>query len=99
MAMKEFPPVSEVLILCLEQRFNCGPPLRDEPIQSLMLRAGYAEVIEYLRSISSKQNTGMSKESTNVLFESEDPRSTPSSSSSTSRRRSRRSGDGERGDR
>ena len=94
MAMKEFPPVDEVLILCLEQRFDCGPPLKDEMLPDLYLRAGHAEVIAYLRSIQDKQNTGMSKESTDVFFESEDTGSTPSRSSPTSRRRSRRSGNG-----
>jgi len=94
MAMKAFPPVGEALILCLEQRFSCGPPLREESLESLYLRAGHAEVISYLRSIQEKQNTGTSKESTDVLFESEDARSTTSSSNASSRRRrARRGGD------
>ena len=91
MAMKDFPPISEALILCLEQRFNCGPPLRDESIESLMTRAGYSEVIEYLRSIQDKQNTGSSKESTHVLFQPEDSEYS-TESRTASRRRTRRSG-------
>ena len=92
MDLNDFPPVSEALLLCLERRFNCGPPSKSESIQSLMTRAGHAEVISYLRTIKDKQNTGASKESTDVLFESKDTGSSTSSPSAT-RRRARRSGE------